>query len=657
MTLESLFAIGALAAVFGLLAMKFRRRGFRVALLAVTAIWLVASATLGRMGYRDRQEANLPTPPPDRPQEVARPGYITSDSCKSCHPSQYDTWHGSYHRKMTQVASPETVIGDFDDKVFEAKGHSYRLFRKGEEFWVEMDRIEFGALKPSKPERIERHIIQTTGSHHMQIYWFASGTTRILEQLPIIWLKPEQRWTPRNACFLMPPNAPVSTEPGRWNVTCVACHTTRGRPQMNSPQEMYTETTEFGIACEACHGPAENHVAINGNPARRYKQWLADDDDDSIVNPVQLPARLDSQVCGQCHGLRRPRTDEDERAYTREGVPFQPGQDLEKVMLVATIRHTNEIRKLEKTEPDFVRSRFWSDGMIRISGREYNGLIESPCFKDGTDDRRMSCFSCHAMHQPASDARSLEEWADDQLKPGMRTDKACLQCHADYENDIPAHTRHLAGSSGSKCSNCHMPHTTYGLLKAIRSHQVSVPSAQESIETGRPNACNLCHLDKTLAWTADHLHEWFGAEKPQLTEDQKSIAVSALWLLKGDAGQRALTAWSMGWSPAQDASGTEWLPPFLGQALLDPYDAVRFIAWRSLRTQSGYDELSFDYVAPIEDRFAIAQDIRKRWQSSHSQLTDATKPTLLITGPGRVNNAEFRRLIDRRDNSPINLAE
>ena len=55
--------------------------------------------------------------------------------------------------------------------------------------------------------------------------------------------------------------------------------------------------------------------------------------------------------------------------------------------------------------------------------------------------------------------------------------------------------------------------------------------------------------------------------------------------------------------------------------------------------------------------FAIAQDIRKRWQSSHSQLTDATKPTLLITGPGRVNNAEFRRLIDRRDNSPINLAE
>ena len=35
----------------------------------------------------------------------------------------------------------------------------------------------------------------------------------------------------------------------------------------------------------------------------------------------------------------------------------------------------------------FIRDAFWSDGTVRVSGREYNGLIESPCFKNATDRR------------------------------------------------------------------------------------------------------------------------------------------------------------------------------------------------------------------------------------------------------------------------------
>ena len=91
-----------------------------------------------------------------------------------------------------------------------------------------------------------------------------------------------------------------------------------------------------------------------------------------------------------------------------------------------------------------------------------------------------------------------------------------------------------------------MPHTTYGLLKAMRSHTIDSPTVQASLATGRPNACNACHLDKTLAWSAKYLNQWHGIEEPQLDKDQQTIAASALWALKGDAGQRALMAWSMG---------------------------------------------------------------------------------------------------------------
>ena len=105
---------------------------------------------------------------------------------------------------------------------------------------------------------------------------------------------------------------------------------------------------------------------------------------------------------------------------------------------------------------------------------------------------------------------------------------------------------------------------------------------RESLDYGRPNACNLCHLNETLSWTADKLHTWYQQPVPELSEDDKTISAAVQWLVKGDAGQRALLAWGMGWEPAQKISGRDWLYPYLIYSLLDPYAAVRFDAWKSL---------------------------------------------------------------------------
>ena len=136
-----------------------------------------------------------------------------------------------------------------------------------------------------------------------------------------------------------------------------------------------------------------------------------------------------------------------------------------------------------------------------MTGREYNGLLESPCYQRG----EMSCVSCHSMHK--SDP-------DDQLARGMRGNQACLQCHDEMAGDLTRHTRHATDSPGSNCTNCHMPHTSYGLLKAIRGHTVETPDVATTLATGRPNACNLCHLDKTLDWTAEQLAKRTGQAKP-----------------------------------------------------------------------------------------------------------------------------------------------
>jgi formate-dependent nitrite reductase cytochrome c552 subunit len=142
--------------------------------------------------------------------------------------------------------------------------------------------------------------------------------------------------------------------------------------------------------------------------------------------------------------------------------------------------------------------------MVRVSGREYNGLIDSPCYERATETARtLTCFSCHSMHIGADDRRGASTWAAaHQVSPGMETNAACLSCHKQFRTNATTHTRHQNESSGSRCYNCHMPYTSYGLLKALRSHQISSPSVTASVQTGRPNACNACHLDKTLGWTA-----------------------------------------------------------------------------------------------------------------------------------------------------------
>jgi hypothetical protein len=205
-----------------------------------------------------------------------------------------------------------------------------------------------------------------------------------------------------------------------------------------------------------------------------------------------------------------------------------------------------------------------------------------------------------------------------------------------------------------------MPYTTYGLLRGMRSHQISSPSVAASVETGRPNACNGCHLDKTLAWTAERLEAWYNLPLVGLSEDEATVAASLLGLLRGDAGQRALAAWSMGWEPAQQVSGTGWMGAPLAMLLDDPYDAVRFVAERSLRSLPGFDAFRYDSLAPRDERMGAtlavlaALEQRRRSSRPEDRRTDAS---LLLDADGAARMDAIIRLHLERDDHPVVLRE
>ena len=549
---------------------------------------------------------------------------------------------------MTQAVSPETVIPELHGTSLMLNGVLYEFERDGDEFWV---RRTFG--QENRPSD-RRRVALSTGSHSMQLFWAETGRTRKLEMIPFLYLIDEARWIPRDMGFLSPHGKRLA---GRdWNTGCIQCHTTQPQPRMlDGPNRLDTHVAEFGIACEACHGPGAEHVALNRDPQRRYALHLASGADESIVDPGRLDHRRASEVCGQCHSYWRATPESYFDARTR-GFQYRPGDDLSQTKEVALRSTPSPVTAAADAPSEWERlqddSRWWSDGMVRGSGREFGALLETPCFQRGD----LSCLSCHSMHQEGNDPRPLKEWANDQLGEQMESDQACLQCHQQIESDLEAHTHHAAESSGSRCYNCHMPYTTYGLLKAIRSHEIDSPTVAASLETGRPNACNQCHLDQTLGWTAEQLANWYGQPMPALSPEDREVAASVSWLLRGRGGVRALVAWSFGWEPAQRASGTHWMAPYLAQLLEDPYPAVRYIAGRSLQNLPEFSDLGYDFLAPRQRLEQDRQQVTARWEGRVRGQSGA-RPALLLDADGRLLEDRFHALLSQRDNRTDFVAE
>ncbi len=603
-----------------------------------------------------------------RPIQVAEDGFTSSSTCRACHLDQYASWKASYHRTMTQVATPGAVQADFDGvTVSGVHGRPMTLAVGGGGYRATFDDPDWDG-RGDAPPRIERDVVMVTGSHHQQIYWYATGQGRLLGQLPGAYLVAEKRWIPRRMAVLHPPGDPVFSETGHWNSVCIACHTTNGKPRSSSPlgseplaaQVVDSTTAEHGIACESCHGPAEAHVLANRNPIRRYALHLSGRPDPSIVQPLRLDPKKSAQVCGQCHGIWEFYDAAGERRANQSGLPFRPGDELSETRFVAQPTRNGSsptMQALLAEDTGFVRDSFWPDGTVRVSGREYNGLLESPCFTQATDPARtLTCSSCHTLHKKPDDPRPATEWANDQLGVGMASNAACASCHPSIAADVPQHSRHAPGSTGTSCYNCHMPYTTYGLLKTIRSHTIGSPSVNETVTTGRPNACNLCHVDKALRWTSEQLERWYGHAPASLSDDQEQVSSMALMALEGDAGQRVIAAEALRWPPAQQVAGTAWMAPLVAQLLDDTYDVVRFSAGRTLGSLPGFAAIDYDFVAGPRARRQQQLQVMQRWdavrgtgRSPGRAVLQAPNGTLLVD--------EMLRLIGRRNHRRMLLRE
>src|SRR5690606_29903381 len=139
-------------------------------------------------------------------------------------------------------------------------------------------------------------------SHHYLAFWVEDGDGVELRQLPFVYLLTEKAFAPRREVFLMPSHTPPPV--ARFHGACIQCHTVAGMP---AEQDGRFDTTvaDFGIGCEACHGPGRKHAEKYRSPLARLHARTQDTPSE-YQSPARLPAADSSVLCGQCHSYFVP---------------------------------------------------------------------------------------------------------------------------------------------------------------------------------------------------------------------------------------------------------------------------------------------------------------------------------------------------------------
>ena len=97
--------------------------------------------------------------------------YVGSRACADCHKDEHSSWHRTYHRTMTQVATPDTVVADFNNVILTNDNTRFTLLNKNDELWVRMEHIAGEGVG----QGVETRMGLVTGSHHMQVFWVPEG--------------------------------------------------------------------------------------------------------------------------------------------------------------------------------------------------------------------------------------------------------------------------------------------------------------------------------------------------------------------------------------------------------------------------------------------------------------------------------------------------
>jgi tetratricopeptide (TPR) repeat protein len=378
--------------------------------------------------------------------------YSGSESCIQCHENFYKLWSPSHHGKAMQPVNPG-FIAEYQlppSSAIELEGKIYSV-----------------AYKDSSMILVEKEGGQLLNTY--QVSWSLGGRNVFcflvpmdkgkLQTIPLAYDVNRKEW------FNYPESAVRNFVEGEeedealpwkdrmytFNTGCYNCHVSQLTSNYDLTTDSYKTTwKEPGINCETCHGPSAEHVRV----CKEAGEGNVPEDLKIVITSTFTPEQHNAS-CATCHAKSNPLTHS-----------YHPGDRFFDNFDLATLEDRD----------------FYPDG--RDLGENYTltGWMMNECQASGD----LNCVSCHT----SSGRNRFKDSPND----------ACISCHHDKGENLEAHTMHKAGSSGSLCVSCHMP-TREFVGHFLRSdHSFRPPMPEATITFGSPNACNLCHTDKSPEW-------------------------------------------------------------------------------------------------------------------------------------------------------------
>ncbi len=134
--------------------------------------------------------------------------YVGRQSCVECHREQAQLYDGSHHDLAMDLATDQTVLGDFNNVTFEHDGLVNRLYRDGKKFMVDTE----GPSGKIEPFEI-KYVFGVTPLQQYMVEFDRNektlpGELPRLQVLRISWDTINRRWF-----YLRPPDVPEKLEP------------------------------------------------------------------------------------------------------------------------------------------------------------------------------------------------------------------------------------------------------------------------------------------------------------------------------------------------------------------------------------------------------------------------------------------------------------
>lgn len=479
--------------------------------------------------------------------------YVGSDVCRECHEQEVRDWLGSDHQLAMDWATPESVLGDFEEREF-----------------IRVPFLEFPGL-------LSEEALHTLLSHTDAESWAVAMKTAeaALRDTLLAAMPAERAEAVRKAMANRTQVRPCEATTARYQLGQTAAKlVAAGQIEVSGAlrSRLWRENGRYYVRTDGPDGndqvfPVKYTFGVQ--PPQQYlvpmprgrlqclpiawdlkeEAWLHLYPDEAIPHDDVLhwtrPLQNWNYMCADCHSTNLQKnynvhTDTYHTTFSEINVSCEtchgPGSihtqlseanslfwDRRRGYGLPNLKSEDSRVEIETCAPCHARRRviypgfkpgkrfldyfipemldtglYYADGQILDEDYEYSSFLQSVMYRQG-----VRCTDCHDPHT------ARVKFDDNRL---------CGQCHLAAQYDTPQHHYHPDSTqSGTLCVECHMPTTTYMVVDPRRDHSMNTPRPHLSVALGIPNACTGCHDDvskgETPEWAVEQVETWYGKPK------------------------------------------------------------------------------------------------------------------------------------------------